>query len=102
MFALSVFVLTVEFLLLVLVSPITNSIFIPLRFNSSANCSIFLRKRSFTHCITKRLGALIRTVSPSIPACNGLIQVLNCCAESSFSNRLRQAGQKFSISYQLP
>ena len=72
--------------------------------NSAAMVSIFARKRSFTHCCTNLLGASMRkALSPSVvlisSACRGLIQVLNCCADSSCSKRLRQVGQKFSIRY---
>src|SRR5690606_28091049 len=50
---------------------------------SSAISLIRSRKRSFTHCCTKRLGASRRQVSSWDSNCSGLIQVLNCCVDSS-------------------
>src|SRR5688500_2527553 len=59
-----------------------------------------LKKLSFTHWRTKRLGAIsVRAGSgESSDSCrrSGLIQVLNCCALSSFSKYSRQASQKVS------
>ena len=43
------------------------------------------------HCMTKRLGASMQSrVSATRLISNGLIQVMNCCAGSSFSNSARQ------------
>ena len=62
-----------------------------------ASSSMRPAKRSFTHCSTKRFGAISTRPSPLCSRRNGRIQVLNCCGVSSRLNASRQVGQNEAV-----